>query len=153
VHEAVPEAGTTVTCALLLGANAYIAHVGDSRAYLINRANIRRITRDHSLVDRLIELGQISAEEALTHPQRNVLYRAVGQAGTLEVDTYLQSMPGSSYLLLCSDGLWSVVPETEIVEVINSAPSPQAACQKLIQMANDRGGEDNITAVLVAIRS
>ncbi|MDY7042427.1 MAG: protein phosphatase 2C domain-containing protein, partial [Chloroflexota bacterium] len=89
VHEAAPEAGTTLTCALLLGTNAYVAHVGDSRAYLVNRTNMRRITRDHSLVDRLIELGQISSEEALTHPQRNVLYRAVGQAGTLEVDTYL----------------------------------------------------------------
>ncbi|HIP97475.1 MAG TPA: serine/threonine-protein phosphatase [Anaerolineae bacterium] len=152
VHEAAPEAGTTLTCALLLGANAYIAHVGDSRAYLVNRANIRRITRDHSLVDRLIELGQISPEEALTHPQRNVLYRAVGQAGTLEVDTYLQSMPGNSHLLLCSDGLWSVVPEREIVEIINNALSPQVACQRLIQAANERGGEDNITAVLVGIR-
>jgi len=152
VHEAAPEAGTTLTCALLLGANAYIAHVGDSRAYLVNRTNIRRITRDHSLVDRLIELGQISPEEALTHPQRNVLYRAVGQAGTLEVDTYLQSMPGNSHLLLCSDGLWSVVPEQEIVEIINNALSPQVACQRLIQAANERGGEDNITAVLVGIR-
>jgi serine/threonine protein phosphatase PrpC len=152
VHEAAPEAGTTLTCVLLLGANAYIAHVGDSRAYLINRTNIRRITRDHSLVDRLIELGQISPEEALTHPQRNVLYRAVGQAGTLEVDTYLQSMPGNSHLLICSDGLWSLVPEQEIVEIVNSAPGPQVACQRLVQAANERGGEDNITAVLVGIR-
>lgn len=153
VHETAPEAGTTVTCALLLGANAYIAHVGDSRAYLVNRTNIRRITRDHSLVDRLIELGQISPEEALTHPQRNVLYRAVGQAGALEVDTYLQSMPGNSYLLLCSDGLWSVVTEPEMVEIINNTQSPQMACQKLIQIANERGGEDNITVVLVSIRT
>ncbi len=153
VHEAAPEAGTTVTCALLLGANAYIAHVGDSRAYLVNRTNIRRITRDHSLVDRLIELGQISPEEALTHPQRNVLYRAVGQAGTLEVDTYLQSMPSNSYLLLCSDGLWSVVSDQEIVKIISNAPSPQVACQRLIKAANEGGGEDNITAVLVNIRS
>jgi len=153
VHQAVPDAGTTLTCALVLGTNAYIAHVGDSRAYLLRQGHLEQLTQDHSLVARLIELGQISPEEALDHPQRNVLYRAVGQVSNLEVDTYLQSLPRGSSLLLCSDGLWGAVPQEEITRIITAAPSPQIACQRLVAAANARGGEDNITVVLIAVRS
>jgi protein phosphatase len=103
------------------------------------------------LVNRLIELGQITPEEAKTHPQRNVLYRALGRAGNLEVDTHLQSLPANSSLLLCSDGLWGTVPETDILSIIDMAPSPQAACNRLIALANENGGEDNITAVLIQV--
>jgi serine/threonine protein phosphatase PrpC len=151
VHEKCPEGGTTLTCALILGTNAFLAHVGDSRAYLISRGTIRQITTDHSLVNRLIELGQITPEEALTHPQRNVLYRALGRAGNLEVDTHLQSLPANSSLLLCSDGLWGMVQEAEMLSIIEAAPSPQVACNRLIARANDKGGEDNITAVLIRV--
>jgi protein phosphatase len=151
VHERCPEGGTTLTCALVLGTNAFLAHVGDSRAYLISRNTIRQITTDHSLVNRLIELGQITPEEALTHPQRNVLYRALGRAGNLEVDTHLQSLPADSSLLLCSDGLWGMIPEAEMLSIIEVAPSPQVACNRLVAQANENGGEDNITAVLIRI--
>jgi serine/threonine protein phosphatase PrpC len=154
VHELCPAgAGTTLTCAFVLGTNAFLAHVGDSRAYIVSRNTIRQITTDHSLVNRLIELGQITPEEAKTHPQRNVLYRALGRAGNLEVDTGLQSLPSNSSLLLCSDGLWGMVPESEILEVVNSTPSPQAACRRLVAWANESGGEDNITVVLVQMRN
>jgi protein phosphatase len=151
VHEMCPEGGTTLTCAFVLGTNAFLAHVGDSRAYLISRNTIRQITTDHSLVNRLIELGQLTPDEAKTHPQRNVLYRALGRPGNLEVDTYLQSLPDSSALLLCTDGLWGTVSENEIVSIVNAAPSPQIACARLIARANQNGGEDNITAVLIKV--
>jgi len=153
IYETFPKGGTTLTCAFVLGTNAFIAHVGDSRAYLVSRNSIRQITQDHSLVNRLIELGQITPEEAKTHPQRNVLYRAVGRAGSLEVDTYLQSLPSSASLLLCCDGLWGMVPEADILSIVNAETSPQAACHRLIAKANENGGTDNITAVLVRVKS
>lgn len=152
VQEQLPRSGTTLTCAFLLGTNAFIAHVGDSRAYLISRNSIRQLTKDHSLVNRLIELGQLTPEEAKTHPQRNVLYRAVGRSGTLEVDTYLQSLPTGSSLLLCCDGLWSMVPDEEILAVVNDTASPQTICRRLIAHAKDHGGEDNITVVLIQVK-
>jgi protein phosphatase len=154
VYEECPEgAGTTLTCAFVLGTNAFLAHVGDSRAYLVSRNAMRQITTDHSLVNRLIELGQITPEEAKTHPQRNRLYRVLGRPGNLEVDTHLQSLPLNSSLLLCSDGLWGMVPESDMLNIINAAPSPQAACRHLIAQANANGGEDNITAVLIQVRN
>jgi len=145
----VPGAGTTLTCALLLGPRAYIAHVGDSRAYLVSSDGLEQITRDHSLVDRLVELGQLTQAQAANHPHRNVLYRAVGQKGELEVDTYMRVIPSDGALLLCSDGLWGLVDEEAIARIIRDAPSPQAACTDLIQAANEAGGRDNITAILV----
>lgn len=153
VHRsAPPEAGTTLTCALIQGTNAYIAHVGDSRAYLVRQGRLEQITQDHSLLARLIELGQISPEEAASHPQRNVLYKAIGQGSTLDVDFYLRSLPANSYLLLCSDGLWGFVPQDLIAAIVREAPTPQAACSQLVREANNRGGEDNITVVLVQIK-
>jgi serine/threonine protein phosphatase PrpC len=153
IHEVCSNGGTTLTCALVLGTNAFLVHVGDSRAYILSKNTIRQITTDHSLVNRLIELGQITPQEAKTHPQRNVLYRALGLAGSLEVDTYLQSLPVHSSLLLCSDGLWQMVPQEAILFTVNSATSPQTACRQLIALANENGGEDNITAVLVQVRN
>jgi serine/threonine protein phosphatase PrpC len=153
INQECPDGGTTLTCAFVVGTNAFIVNVGDSRAYLISRNTIRQITTDHSLVNRLIELGQITSEEARTHPQRHVLYRALGRSGNLEVDTFLQSLPLHSSLLLCSDGLWEMVSSEAILNVINGAPSPQAACRQLIALANENGGQDNITAILVQVRN
>ena len=151
VYGKVPGAGTTLTGAMVLGDTAYIAHVGDSRAYLIRKGSIRQITQDHSLVARLVELGQVSPEEALNHPQRNYLYRALGKAGELEVDIYSQPLPAESHLLLCSDGLWGMVPESEILQIVSSASHPQEACIALVDSANRHGGEDNITVILVSV--
>jgi len=153
IREVYADAGTTLTCAFVLGTNAFIAHVGDSRAYLLSKSTIRQLTTDHSLVNRLIELGQLTAEEAKTHPQRSVLYRALGRAGNLEIDTYLQSLPVSSSLLLCSDGLWQAVPQADILAIVNAAQSPQAACRQLAAQAKENDGEDNVTAILVQVRS
>lgn len=151
VHEACPEGGTTLTCTLVLGSNAFLAHVGDSRAYLVSRDTIRQITTDHSLVSRLIQLGQITAEEAKQHPQRNVLYRALGRAGNLEVDTHLQSLPAHSALLLCTDGLWGAVSEEQMLSIIGAAPTPQVACTHLVDCAAAYGSDDNVTAILVQV--
>jgi len=152
VYEAVPDAGTTLTAAIIIGTHAYIGHVGDSRAYLVTEKRLQQITQDHSLVARLIELGQATPEEAMSHPQRNVLYRVLGQGGSMEsVDTYFQLLPTGSQLLLCSDGLWGAVPESEMAAIIAAAPSPQTACSKLIEAAITHGGDDNITAILIAL--
>ena len=151
VHTQVPEAGTTLTAALIFGQKVYLAHVGDSRAYLFSQGTLQQITQDHSLVARLVELGQATPEEALTHAHRNVLYRAIGQAGSLEVDTYMQPFPGGSCLLLCSDGLWGTVSDQEIADILGLAFSPQNALERLIALANQNGGSDNITAILVAM--
>ncbi len=149
VADRVPGGGTTLTCALVLGPRVHIAHVGDSRAYVVTGEALDQITHDHSLVDRLVELGQLTRDEAAVHPQKNVLYRAVGQSGMLEVDTYMRTIPHGGRLLLCSDGLWSMVGDIEIGNIVATAPSLQAACDNLIAAANRAGGPDNVTAILV----
>ena len=149
VSDQVPEGGTTLTVAIIMGDLAYIGHVGDSRAYLITDKDFEQLTRDHSLVQRLVELDQLTPEEALSHPQHNVLYRAIGQSENLEVDGMMRRLPNNSRLLLCSDGLWNLVPQEMLIEIVRSSTSPQEACDRLIATANARGGPDNITALIV----
>jgi len=151
VTEEIPEGGTTVTATVILGDLAYIAHVGDSRAYLITSDGIEQITRDHSLVQRLIELDQLTPEEAAEHPQRNVLYRAIGQSENLDVDAITRRLPPRSRLMLCSDGLWNMVSEDTILSVISQHSDPQDVCDELVRLANDRGGPDNISVIFVQV--
>jgi serine/threonine protein phosphatase PrpC len=149
---AAPGSGTTLTAALVLGQQMTIGHVGDSRAYALRTdGRVEALTRDHSLVKRLEELGQISSEEAAAHPQRNVLYRALGQGEALEPDIFTTPFPQPGYLLLCSDGLWSVLPDDNLCELVTDAPNLQDACQSLIAAANNAGGPDNISAILVQL--
>jgi serine/threonine protein phosphatase PrpC len=149
VVERVPGGGTTLTAALLLGQQVTIGHVGDSRAYLISEKESKVITRDHSLVERLRELGQLTESEAANHPQRNVLYRAIGQGANLEVDVASHPIPHDAYMLVCSDGLWGVVPDSEIQRIVLGSANPQVACETLVQAANAAGGPDNITAIII----
>ena len=152
VTQAAPGSGTTMTAALVLGQQMTIGHVGDSRAYALHTdGRVDVLTRDHSLVKRLEELGQISSEEAAAHPNRNVLYRAIGQGDTLEPDIFTAPFPQPGYLLLCSDGLWSVLPDVNLCNLVTSAPNLQVACQNLITAANNAGGPDNISAILVQL--
>ncbi len=147
-----PGSGTTVTAALVVGQQLTIAHVGDSRAYLLyNEQRMEAITRDHSLVRRLEELGQITAAEAAVHPQRNVLYRAIGQGESLEPDVVTTPFPIGGYLLICSDGLWGLVPDDELRRIVYGAPNIQRACQEMVAAANAAGGPDNITVILVQL--
>jgi PPM family protein phosphatase len=145
----VPDGGTTLTAVTLIGDLAYVAHVGDSRVYLMTNDGPEQLTRDHSLVQRLIELDHLLPEEAADHPQKNVLYRALGQNEALEVDTLTRRLPPNSHLLLCSDGLWNQVEDREIFEIVKRYSNPQEACEKLVALANARGGLDNVTVILL----
>jgi PPM family protein phosphatase len=150
VTKSAPGGGTTLTAAFILGDQVTIAHVGDSRAYFIYPdGRVQPITRDHSLVRRLQELGQINEKEAAEHPQRNVLYRALGQSEPFEPDVSTYPFPNAGYLMMCSDGLWGVVQDSEYFPIIQSAPNLTIACQKLVDAANANGGPDNISVILV----
>ncbi len=151
VGKNIPEGGTTATSVVILDQLAYITHVGDSRAYLITEEGIEQITRDHSLVQRLIELDQLTPAEAAEHPQRNVLYRAIGQNENLDVDAITRRLTPGARLLLCTDGLWNLVSEDLIRSVVAEEDNPQEACRKLVHLANERGGPDNITVLLIKI--
>jgi PPM family protein phosphatase len=151
--EGVNPPASTIVVALVVGQRLYAAHVGDSRLYLLGRddGKLRQLTNDHSMVARLVEMGQMTAAEAAHSDQRSVLYRALGQAATVEVDTYSATLPDCSRLLLCSDGLWSMVQDEEIAAILNRQPYPASAVAQLVAAANQAGGEDNISAVVVAL--
>ena len=150
VREEVVDGGTTLTAVVIRGEAAHIAHVGDSRAYWITASGqIEKITRDHSVVERLIELGQITREEAEFHEQRNVLYRAIGQNDEVEVEIHRKRLVPGTALLLCSDGLWNMVSDDEMLELVQNTADPREACEKLVALANAHGGTDNITATLI----
>jgi len=141
--------GTTVTAAVVYKGVVYIGHVGDSRGYLIAKEEVEKVTRDHSLVGRLLEIGQITEEEAAIHPQRNLIYRSLGAYPNVEVDIYDRPFVPGNCLLLCSDGLVEHVKDNEIHKVVVDAADQWRACNQLVNMANIRGGEDNTTIIIV----
>ncbi len=141
--------GTTLVVALVIGNTATIANVGDSRAYLLRPNGIVQVSTDHSLVERLVATGQITPEEAVNHPQKNVIYRVIGDKPQVKSDLFEQRLAPGEALLLCSDGLSGMVRDEQIWQIWRAASSPQGACDKLIEVANQAGGEDNITTVIV----
>jgi serine/threonine protein phosphatase PrpC len=143
--------GTTLVLALIVGDVATIGNVGDSRAYLLSQEGIVQITTDHSLVERLVATGQITREEAAYHPQRNVIYRVIGDKPRVEPDVFKQRLSPGEALLLCSDGLNNMVPDEQIWHIWRSSTGPQEACDRLVQTANQAGGVDNITVVIVQV--
>jgi|GEM_PF-100211 len=143
--------GTTCTAVLLMGQALYIAHVGDSRAYLLEAGGLRCLTDDHSAVGRLIQLGQLEPSAARDHPLRSQLYRTVGQQPQVQVDFIYQQFSGSSHLLLCSDGLWGMISEEDLQQALTNNLWPHDACRELIALANLAGGEDNISAIVVTL--
>lgn len=152
IQREAPGSGTTVTAALVLGQQVTIGHVGDSRAYAIYPdGRMEPLTRDHSLVKRLEELGHLSKDEVENFPHRNVLIRALGQGEVLEADIFTVPFPQSGYLMICSDGLWGVVNEKDLIRIVNEAPNLHRACQSLVEAANAAGGPDNITVILTQI--
>jgi PPM family protein phosphatase len=152
VMEAVPDSATTLTIALLMDRRIYVGHAGDCRLYIFNNQTLHPITRDHSVLNRLMELGQLDLEDAdllATDPRRNVLYQAIGQAEDVEFDFFSQLLEPEEALLLCSDGLWGTVPDDIMSDIVKEAESPAIACQNLVNEANQRGGPDNITVILI----
>ncbi len=146
--------GCTVTTALLQDDRAYIANVGDSRTYLLRKGELKALTKDHSLVAKLVEARQIEPEEVYAHPQRNLIYRSLGAGHkTVEVDVFQEPMQAGDTLLLCSDGLWEMVRDQDLKKVLSEESDPQKICNKLIAMANENGGEDNITAIVIQIKT
>ncbi len=145
-----PGGGTTMTAALLVGEQVTLAHVGDSRAYfLYPDGRIQVMTQDHSLVKRLVDLGQLTEDQAKAYPQKNVLYRALGQLEPFKPDIGTHMIPHPGYLLICSDGLWGVLADVDMVKIITSAASPSDACHQLVEAANAAGGPDNISVIVV----
>lgn len=144
--------GSTVTAALIQNDHAYIANVGDSRTYLLRENKLAPITRDHSLVARLVESKQIEPEDVYTHPQRNLIYRSLGAGHRqVEVDIFHEVLQPGDKLLLCSDGLWEMIRYQDLFNTLTEQSSPQAICEKLIELANANGGEDNISAIVVHV--
>jgi PPM family protein phosphatase len=140
--------GTTLTAAYLDDSDLSVAHVGDSRAYLFRDGELIRLTRDHSLVGELIERGKLTEEQAAEHPQRSVITRALGPEPEVKVDTWTYPVRPGDVLLLCSDGLNSMLSDAQILNVLGAAGSLRDAADELIDAANEAGGRDNITVVL-----
>jgi protein phosphatase len=152
--------GTTLTATLIVGERVHIASVGDSRAYLINAAGVTedgatsaQLTSDHSLVARLVDIGQITPEQARTHPQRNLLYRSIGTDPSVDVDTRSEQLKAGDVILLCSDGLINTVEDAEMARIATEQTDPQRACDQLVALANERGGSDNISVLIVRVES
>jgi protein phosphatase len=143
--------GTTLVGASVTPECALIINVGDSRAYHINAGGIRQITCDHSLVEELLERGEITHEEAKNHPSKHLITRVLGTDCDVDPDFYAVDLTGGDFLLLCSDGLNNVVEDQEILFEVIHGGDPATACQRLVSMANGRGGPDNITVVLIHI--
>ncbi|WP_418790481.1 Stp1/IreP family PP2C-type Ser/Thr phosphatase [Phosphitispora sp. TUW77] len=140
--------GTTVTAALIRGERIYVAHVGDSRAYLVRCSTIKLLTSDHSLVNELLMNGSLTQEEAENHPQKNVLTRAIGTTASVDVDIVEENIIKGDIIILCTDGLSNMVNLEEIGEMAGEGDSLGDAARHFIEMALDRGGDDNITVVL-----
>jgi PPM family protein phosphatase len=145
--------GSTLTAVVIRKDRMYYVHVGDSRGYIIHDDQIRQFTEDHSFVASLVKAGVISEEDALDHPDANLVTRAIGIEDDLQVDVPREAicLQKGQYVLLCCDGLYKVVPENEMLQIVNEEKEPRAICKKLIDRANENGGPDNITVVLARI--
>lgn len=151
VMDATQGGGTTVVAAVLYRDSLVLMNVGDSRAYLLRDNELDLLSKDHSLVSRLVEMGKITDEEALTHPRRNVLYQALGQGSDVEIHITTEKLKVNDVIILCSDGLWGEIGDPAIKDILNTANNPLTAAKRLINMANDSGGPDNITTIIIQV--
>lgn len=148
LDEATQGMGTTLIITVLKNRKLYIGHVGDSRVYIIREDSIEKVTWDHSFIEELVKNGSITRDEAVNHPKRNLITRAVGYELGLQVDTYEIDLKDNDIILLCTDGLTNMLTEEEILDIIKNNEEPQDACDTLIQKANNNGGEDNTTVIV-----
>jgi serine/threonine protein phosphatase PrpC len=147
-----PGGGTTITVGLIFGDQINIGHVGDTRLYfLYPDGRIELKTSDHSLVKRLVDLGQITEQEAKNHPNKNVLYRALGQSEPFRPDLLSLTIPKPGYILICSDGLWGSVSDEDLFRFAKNSETPSLACSRMVDAANKAGGPDNISAILIKV--
>jgi serine/threonine protein phosphatase PrpC len=147
------DSGSTLVAALVVDHTAYIVNVGDSRAYVLGDGELRRITTDHSLVEQLIAGGIITAEERYTHPQRNKIFKSLGDDAALQPDTFVQRLQPGTRLLLCCDGAWELVHDDQIARLLGEIADPQQAADAIVARANENGGEDNISAIVLEARA
>ena len=144
--------GTTLVAALVAEGTAYVLNIGDSRCYHISGEGIRRVTRDHSVVEDMVARGDITPEEARTHPRKNLITRALGSEDRVRADLYEQALLPGDFLLLCSDGLSNMVTDQELLYEVLYGGAPEDCCQRLVDMTLSRGAPDNVTAVLMEIQ-
>ena len=140
--------GTTVVVASCMGRFLQVANVGDSRLYVVNR-EIRQITRDHSLVEEMVRMGEIAKDAAKDHPDKNIITRAVGAADKVVADFFQVNLEPQDYILICTDGLTNMVEDQDIRSIINSQRDVAECAERLVRTANDNGGKDNITVVVI----
>ena len=146
-----PEAngmGTTLTMAIIVNKTMKVAHVGDSRLYLVRAGKMQQITTDHSYIEELVRKGSLTREEAERHPRKNIITRAIGCSPELEVDIVSLTTEKDDIYILCTDGLTNMLGEDEISEIVKNN-TPDAACEKLVEEAKKQGGEDNITVIVI----
>ena len=143
--------GTTMVAAMVVARVAYLLNIGDSRAYYINADGISRLTRDHTVVEDMEVRGDITPEEARTHPQKNLITRALGSEEHIRADLYEKELQAGDFLLLCSDGLSNVVTDQELLYEVIHGGEPADCCQRLVDITLSRGAPDNVTAVLIQI--
>lgn len=141
--------GTTVVAATFLGHKMYVANVGDSRLYIFSKDEIRQVTTDHSLVEEMIRMGGLNRKDARNHPDKNIITRAVGVKDYVKVDCFQEEVFPGDVILLCSDGLSNMLEDEEMAEIVLKSESLEQGVQELVNMANDRGGLDNISAILI----
>jgi len=140
--------GTTLTAALVIGEDMYVAHVGDSRCYIINARETIQVTKDHSVVQQLVDAGAITAEQARNHPRRNEITRVLGYSGDIVPDLHYLKLYAGDNILICSDGLHGVLPSEKISETVTGSNDPNQACIELTAQANLAGGPDNISIII-----
>ena len=141
--------GTTFTCACIENEKLYAVHVGDSRIYILKDEKLQQITNDHSFVMEMVKQGRITLEEARVHPKRNIITRAVGTEETIDVDTIIKDLNERDVVLICSDGLSGMVCDDEIERIIKENEDVNQCIEKLIDKANENGGKDNISAIII----
>lgn len=148
-NESLQGMGTTMVVCTIVGQYAYVANIGDSRLYVVQHA-IRQVTRDHSLVEEMVRMGEINAEEARTHPKKNIITRALGAEKTVEVDFFDLKLEAGSTILMCSDGLSNMVEDSRMEEIIlDPGKDLSLKGKELIREANQNGGKDNIAVILI----
>ena len=140
--------GTTLVAATVVGNTLYFANVGDSRLYLIND-KIRQLSKDHSLVEEMVRLGGIKAEEARNHPDKNIITRAIGARDTIEIDFFHEELKSGDLILMCSDGLTNMLEDEEIGRILKTPGTIEERAERLIDAANQNGGRDNIAVILI----